>query len=267
MSKNYCGCFFDSADSQVKPERVINLYRYVADKFGPNGGCPALLITPMSGLSVMVQNADRKSAIILDAYAETPMRELKKTISSRELQIGQNVFPSLYSDYWSPNANYYLLYKIAIATCEYLNIDMPFMFITDLRSQIEGYCSVIRNTELTTVRLNTGAMPFLRIMFNLIHELRHAWQCTSKLPIFTDDNYCEMIETRKENGLIDYLTHPREVDANAFARWVMLSYGLPSKDVEEIFAPDTDLEEVNQMFSGMKPVDLRPFMKYISNEI
>lgn len=98
--------------------------------------------------------------------------------------------------------------------CDELEIPVPKIKINN-RSDTHLACLVI-NDDKYTLLLRNDYDNIIDVYFSLAHELRHEYQSVNGF--FRTDRY----QTRDKLSLRDYNLQPEEIDANAFAYFVIV---------------------------------------------
>lgn len=205
------------------PKDYRDIYKYLTDRFGSNTeDCPAILLLT-SAEPKMFEDRYGDSVIFLDRNAKTLKGDLKRSLSRPSEKIDDELVSKLQT-LWNPTCNYGVWYLWLLEIGNALCIDIPAFFICD--QMMPGI------SKLNGVVFPGDDKPFatdiiLRVEQNntdwslktLLHEMRHVWQHKYHSEMF--EGYGKYTESSKST----YSLQIAEIDADAYAYWVLAEYG------------------------------------------
>ena len=210
--------------SHRKSTDFSKLYQLLMNKFGESENCPALLLFDDIEPAI-IQSPDGDSAVLLDRNSDSILRDLKKTIPKQEVHVDQHLVNDL-RFFWSTGINYGWWYKTYFEICDYLKIDMPAVFfVKEMPLGMERFTGVVLPDSnipfVTDVLVKANCFDQLMMLKVCLHELRHVWQ---------HKYYPELFDGYLSQNITDqYYFQPAELDAEAFALWVLETNGISLK--------------------------------------
>ena len=200
------------------------LYEELISAYSGMPNCPAICFKH-SGEPVMLQNKYGDKLILLSRNTKTPRRDLKQVINSRHVIPISSLQEQQLNAVWCSAYFYGPWYKTLLALCDYLKIDVPAFYIAAemplFAVNLSG--AVFPGGDIpysTDIFVRDQDQPFF-LLKTLIHELRHVWQHTNHNEMFIGYSSYNSISDQDA-----YWKQPSEIDADAFAYWVLEKNGV-----------------------------------------
>lgn len=193
----------------------------------------------------------------MNRNSDNILRDLKKTLRRPEEKLTAEEVDQL-GVLWNPDLNYSFMYRFVLDVCKYLDVTVPAIFfcsrMMDQFSELRGVVFPGNAPYVTDAFIKAEISDMSWCLKRCLHELRHVWQHQ-----FHDDwflKYYGYTETQKEN----YSFQQAEIDADAFAYWVMEANGFKwhLEDLGE--ERESALKKRMQEFSDIQA----PVFKYLS---
>ena len=232
------------------------LYEKLLSKFADDSNCPAIILLDDTE-PMICRNSFGDSVLFLNRNSDTLLRDFKKTISKKEIIISEKNEMQL-ETFWSPECNYGIWYNWIWKVCKYLEIDMPAIYIVDRMpdafSNLSGVVLPGNRPYATDIfiRLDNNIADTVK---TCIHELRHVWQYKYHDDWF--DDYHAFIPENREA----YYMQTAEIDADAFAYWVLESNGIRFHLEDLGLTRSKALRERMGFFREMKQLKLNHLIK------
>lgn len=200
-----------------------SVYKILVDWSEARGDCPALLL--LDDVPPMIIRYDEDSSIvILNRTSCRIERDLKKVLRKSEEKVEQNLFEKL-KEVWHPSLAYKVWYRWLLEICSYLKIETPAVYFTKKKL---GWFGSLNGTVFpggdkpyaTDVFITVDENNILYAVKILLHELRHVWQHK-----YHNDMFDGYFSFKRENSE-QYYMQKAEIDADAFAYWVLEENGV-----------------------------------------
>ena len=257
MIKNYSFCTPDIVEANIasvhkdlceisrhKLRNCKPLYEELISTYNGAQNCPAICFKH-SGDPVMLQNKYGDKLILLSRNTKTPRRDLKQVINSRHVIPISSLQEQQLNAVWCSAYFYGPWYKTLLALCDYLKIDVPAFYIAAemplFAVNLSG--AVFPGGDIpysTDIFVRDQDQPFF-LLKTLIHELRHVWQHTYHNEMFIGYSSYNRISDQDA-----YWKQPSEIDADAFAYWVLEKNGV------SFILEDLGLERCRELHTQMQ---------------